>query len=68
MINIKKFIDKVSTIDARSSRDVVLTLNEARMLRDEIAKLLVDRLESIQRTSSRSSEEVTQVEIVGGKW
>jgi hypothetical protein len=68
MINIKKFIDKVSTIDARSSRDVVLTLSEARMLRDEIAKLLVDRLESIQRNSSLSSEEVTQVEIVGGKW
>lgn len=42
MINIKRFIDKVSLIDAKHSKDVILPIAEARGLRDELSKLLAD--------------------------
>ena len=43
MIHIKRFIDKVSYIENKQGKDVVIPVAEARGLRDEIAKLLVDR-------------------------
>jgi len=43
MINIKRFIDRVASVDSRQGRDVVIPLAEARGLRDELANLLVDR-------------------------
>ena len=46
MIHIKKFIDKIALIEARQGRDVVLPLADARALRDEITKLLLDQKES----------------------
>jgi hypothetical protein len=55
-------------MDVRSSRDLILSLDEARMLRDEIAKLLADKVEQQRNFSSKSSNEVIQVEIMGGKW
>lgn len=42
MINLKTFIDRVSAAERRGGRDIVLTLEESRGLRDEIAKLLVE--------------------------
>lgn len=64
MINIKRFIDKVSAMDARSSKDLILSAGEARLLRDEIAKLLVDRLEE-----NKISKSVVQpIAISGGRW
>ena len=46
MIHIKKFIDRIALIEARQGRDVVLPLADARALRDEITKLLLDQKES----------------------
>lgn len=68
MVNIKKFIDRVAAMDARSSRDVILSATEARMLRDEIAKLLADKVEQINDSSTKHSDEIIHVEIMGGKW
>jgi hypothetical protein len=68
MINIKKFVDKVASIDARSGRDVVLSVGEARMLRDEITKLLADRIDRLSNTSNHESADVIKVELTGGKW
>jgi hypothetical protein len=42
MIHIKKFIDKISAMESKQNKDVVIPMLEARGLRDEIAKLLAD--------------------------
>jgi hypothetical protein len=64
MVNIKRFIDRVGAMDIRSSRDLVLPSAEARLLRDEIVKLMADRLEERQQKSS----DVVQIEVIGGKF
>mgnify|MGYP000432714770 CR=1 FL=1 len=46
MIIIKRFIDKVS---ATKGTNVVLPIDEAKMLRDEIAKLLADNYELLNK-------------------
>jgi hypothetical protein len=62
MSQIKKFIDKIATMEGRQAREVVLPMNEAKELRDEITKLLLD-----QRDAPKS-EEVISVVMNGGKW
>ena len=42
MLHIKKFLDKMSVVESRANKDVVLTIMDARGLRDDIAKLLAD--------------------------
>ena len=42
MIHIKRFIDKVSVLESRQSKDLIIPISEARGLRDELAKLLAD--------------------------
>jgi len=42
MIQIKRFIEKVSLTESKHSKDVVIPVNEARILRDELASILVD--------------------------
>ena len=63
MIQIKRFIEKVSLLDSRQGKDLVLAANDARILRDEIAQLLVD-LHDLQK--NQKSDEVIQIEITGG--
>jgi hypothetical protein len=64
MIIIKRFIDKVSSL---KSNNLVLPVEEAKMLRDEISKLLADNYELHNKTSSED-DTVIQLEINGGKW
>lgn len=66
MIHIKRFLDKVSHMDSKRSKDLVLPMSEARVLRDEIAKLLAD-LHELNDTD-KNKEEVIKVEITGGKF
>ena len=66
MIHIKRFIDRVASIESRQGKDVVLTLSDARGLRDELAKLLIDYYESTE--GKQNTSEVIQVELVGGKF
>lgn len=61
MSNIKKFIDKIATLDSRQAREVILPMSEAKQLRDEIAKLLVDQV-------NQNSEQKIEVVMTGGKW
>jgi hypothetical protein len=69
MIHIKRFIDKVSHVDGRQGKDVVLPAAEARGLRDELSKLLADNCELLSGKLTASAQEQTiQVEIVGGKF
>ena len=66
MIHIKRFIDKVSIMETKQGKDVVIPIGEARGLRDELSKLLVDNYELLQ--NKVSVEPVFQVEINGGKF
>jgi hypothetical protein len=61
MLHIKKFVDKVSYLEGTKTKDLVLPLNDARMLRDEIAKLLADLVE----LNNKKTEEKIKVDIKG---
>ena len=61
MQHIKSFIDRVSQADRQSSVSVILSIQEARAVRDELAKILAD-------LANRPSDAVTRVEIRGGTW
>jgi len=63
---IKKFIDKVSYMDSKMSKDVILPITEARYLRDELSKLLLD-LHEIQNKIPKNDSAI-EVQIVGGKF
>jgi len=68
MINIKRFIDKVTSQEGRNGRDVVLTIADARALRDEISKLIIDRYDESTKKEPTLNNDVIQVEMKGGKW
>ena len=68
MITIKRFIDKVSAIEGRTGHTVVLPLDEARMLRDELAKLLADNYKLLNEKEASIDDTVLTVEVNGGKW
>jgi hypothetical protein len=64
MIIIKRFIDKVS---ATKGTNLVLPIDEAKTLRDEIAKLIAENYELLNNKKA-TDEPVIQLEINGGKW
>lgn len=64
MIHIKRFIDKVSLMEGKQNKDIVMPYSEAKGLRDELAKLLVD-LHSLDK---QQKDEVITVEIRGGSF
>jgi hypothetical protein len=65
-MHIKRFIDRVSNIESRQGKDVVIPLSDARGLRDELAKLLIDHYEVTE--GKKDTSEVIQVELVGVKF
>jgi len=65
-MHIKRFIDRVSNIESRQGKDVVIPLSDARGLRDELAKLLIDHYAVTE--GKKDTSEVIQVELVGGKF
>ena len=67
MILIKRFIDKVSASEGKTGSTVVLPLEEARMLRDELAKLLSDNYELLNNKKETIDNNVITVEVNGGK-
>jgi len=68
MILIKRFIDKVSASEGKTGSTVDLPLEEARMLRDELAKLLSDNYELLNNKKETIDNNVITVEVNGGKW
>jgi hypothetical protein len=65
MIQIKRFIDKIASMEARQSKDVVIPIADARALRDEITKLLIDQKEAVPASNK---DDVIEVIMRGGKW
>jgi len=61
MTNIKKFIDRVAIADGKQSREVSMLLADAKALRDEIMKLIIDN-------NQKSNTEVVEVVMQGGKF
>jgi hypothetical protein len=61
MINVKKFIDKVALAETRNSVQVVLPLLEAKQLRDEIMKIMLDQRE-------QTVDNNIQVVMRGERW
>lgn len=66
MIYIKKFIDKVSIVESKQSKDLVIPMIEARGLRDELAKLLTDYY--TLNNNSKKEDPTINVVMKGGNW
>jgi hypothetical protein len=66
MIYIKKFIDKVSIVESKHGKDIVMPMIEARGLRDELAKVLTDL--HMLNTNKSKEEPIIKVEMKGGSW
>lgn len=67
MLHIRRFIDKMTLVESKMSKDVVLPIAEARGLRDDIAKLLSD-LHELNNAAEKTDNEVIQIEIKGGSF
>jgi len=61
---IKKFMDKVSALETRKAKDLVMPMSDARLVRDEVSKLLADLHELTNEKTSK--EEVIDVKVTGG--
>jgi hypothetical protein len=70
VIHIKNFIHKVKHAESSRSRNVTLTLAEARQLADDIALLLADRVSTnsnVQQDSSPAKPASISISD-GGHW
>lgn len=65
MIYIKRFIDKVSLLESKQGKDVVIPIAEARGLRDELAKILAEHF-AVNSESKTTEEPVIKIELKGG--
>ena len=68
MINIKRFIDKVSIAESKNSRDLILPIAEARALRDEVSKLLAELHQEIPKKGTTEKTPDIEIQIVGGRF
>jgi hypothetical protein len=67
MIYIKRFIEKVSLLESKQSKDFIMPIIEARGLRDELAKILVEYYE--KNTDKKPIDEpVIQIELKAGSF
>lgn len=63
MSQIKKFVDKVASAEARQSRELLIPITDAKEMRDEIMVLLLD-----QRGQPNNKNEDVTIVMNGGKW
>lgn len=64
MINIRRFVDRVTAQTQKGNRDLVMSLPEAQYLRDEIVYLLTDRVHELENQLQKPIE----VTVKGGTW
>ena len=65
MIHIKKFMDKMSVVETKMNKDVVLPILDARGLRDDIARLLADLHEL---SNNNDKNDVIDIQIKGSSF
>jgi len=65
MMHINRFMDRMTVADSKQNKDLVLPMTDARGLRDDIARLLLDLHELAK---NKNQNEVIQVEIKGGSF
>jgi hypothetical protein len=65
MLHIKKFMDKMSVVESKMNKDIVLSIVDARGLRDDITRLLADLHEL---SSNSDKNEIINVQIKGGSF
>lgn len=63
-MHIKRFLDKMTVAESKKTKDIVIPIEEARGLRDDVAKLLTDLYE-IEKTKP---EPVIKLQIKGGSF
>ncbi len=63
MSQIKKFIDKIAYLEVRQSRELIMPLADAKELRDELLKILLD-----QRDNKSNDTEVIEVVMRGNRF
>jgi hypothetical protein len=64
MIFIRRFLDKMSVAESKKTRDIVIPIDDARGLRDDITKLLSDLYEK----EKSKPEPVIELQIKGGSF
>ncbi len=66
MLHIKDFINKMSVMESKQNSTVVLTIEQARGLRDDITNLLADLHEFSKEKNM--NEETINVQVKGGSF
>jgi hypothetical protein len=61
MTQIKKLVDRITLAEGRQSKDVVIPLQDAKELRDELLSILLDK-------RVKDDDQVIEVVMKGGKW
>tara|TARA_R110000822_G_scaffold233836_2_gene365192 strand:- start:1065 stop:1265 length:201 start_codon:yes stop_codon:yes gene_type:complete len=65
MLHIKNFVNKVSLGESKASTNVVLTIDNARGLRDDLVMLLAD-LHELKKEKEKN--ETIDVQVKGGQF
>jgi len=67
MLHVQRFMNKMSVVESKQNKDVVLPIADARGLRDDIIKLLSD-LHELNSNKREDKNETMQIEIKGGSF
>ena len=68
MIHNKTFFNKMSVMESKQSSSLVMTKDDARGLRDDISRLLVDLHELNKEQIEKKDEEIIEVKVRGGSF
>jgi len=66
MIHINRYIDRLKVVESKNSRELVLTIQEARDLHADITKLLLAINELANSKSNTTAP--TKIEVSGENW
>lgn len=64
MLYIRRFFDRLTAIEGRQSKDLVIPVAEARGLRDDISKLLLEQKEK----DLAKKQEIIDIQVKGGSF
>jgi hypothetical protein len=65
-LHIKRFLDKMTAMETKQNKDLVLSMTDARGLRDDIIKLMLDKTEKVEQSNIDVIPQ--SVVISGGKF